>query len=255
MQACFDASGFLLWATAGDIMPSVPAGAELREVVADDPAGLFLDRDRAGALVTKPLTVPIGVDRTLVAPGDAGAKLTLPDPCWLLVDGVRVHVVGGRYIVAPKVAGLTRVELTGAHRSDPVVIEAQPLADAEAMLLARIDADREARQMAVMTSGGAKKYVYNRKAVEAIDSRTLVQSVLNALSLVDRQKRFPFATAEASLTGETLSTVLARYEAGLNTSAAKVASIEAQAMKAKRAVRAATTLPAKVAAANIQWSA
>ena len=130
----------------------------------------------------------------------------------------------------------------------------QNTAKLEAALLAAIDAQRENLQMTVLTAGGAKKYVYNRKAVEAIDSRGLLVSVLNALSLVDKQKRFPFAQAEAALTGETLSSVLARYEAALNTSAAKVAALEATAQKAKRAVRAATTPVAKRAAANVTWS-
>ncbi len=127
-------------------------------------------------------------------------------------------------------------------------------AKVEAQLLAAIDATREANQMAVLTAGGAKKYVYNRKAVEAIDGRGLIVTVLNALSLTDKQKRFPFAQAEAALTGEALSIVLGRYEAALNTSAAKIAQIEAIAQKTKRAVRAASTPAAKRSAAVVSWT-
>jgi len=139
---------------------------------------------------------------------------------------------------------------TAARRTQVV----ETLAGVEAALLAGIDDEREKRQMTVMTAGGAKKYVYNRKAAEAIDARGLVVGVLNALSLTDKARRFPFAQAEAAQTGEPISTVLTRYETALNVSAATIAAIEAKAQKAKRAVRAATTIAAKRAAANVTWS-
>lgn len=138
-----------------------------------------------------------------------------------------------------------------APRAMPAIA---PFVITEDVLLAQVDAGREAAQMTLMTAGGAKKYVYNRKAVEAIDARGVLVATLNALSLIEKKKRFPFATAEAALSGEALSVVLARYDTAMTTSSAKIAAIEAQAQKAKRDIRAATTLAAKQAAAKVQWS-
>ncbi len=138
-----------------------------------------------------------------------------------------------------------------APRAMPAIA---PFVITEDVLLAQVDAGREVAQMTLMTAGGAKKYVYNRKAVEAIDARGVLVATLNALSLIEKKKRFPFATAEAALSGEALSVVLARYDTAMTTSSAKIAAIEAQAQKAKRDIRAATTLAAKQAAAKVQWS-
>jgi hypothetical protein len=151
-------------------------------------------------------------------------------------------------------AGIFPLVLTGAQ-SGTAAVTVMSAADYETWLLAKIDADREANEMQFLTPGGAKKYVYNRKAAEAIDARGLVVSLLNALSLTDKQKRFPYAQAEAALTGDALSVVLGRYEAAMNTSALKVAALEAIAIKAKRDVRAATSSAAKLAAAKVTWTA
>ncbi len=128
----------------------------------------------------------------------------------------------------------------------------------EAALLPLVDVQREAMQMTVLTPGGAKKYVYNRKAAEAIQASGIVASLLNGLTLVDKKKKYPFAYAESALTGDILSVVLARFEAGMNVSAIENARIEAVAQKAKRDIKAATTAAAKrvaYAAINWNWSA
>lgn len=128
----------------------------------------------------------------------------------------------------------------------------------EADLLSQVDTRRETTQMTVLTAGGAKKYVYNRKAAEAIAASGIVASLLNALSLVERKKKYPFAYAESALTGEPLSTVLTRFEAGMNASATENARIEAISQKAKRDIKAAPTAAAKrtvFAVINWNWSA
>lgn len=125
----------------------------------------------------------------------------------------------------------------------------------EAALLPLVDTQRETLQMTVLTPGGAKKYVYNRKAAEAILASGIAATVLNALTLVDRKKKYPFAYAESAVTGDTLAVVLARFETGMNTSAIENARIEAVAQKAKRDIKAATTAAAKCAAyAAINWN-
>jgi hypothetical protein len=122
-------------------------------------------------------------------------------------------------------------------------------------LLALVDDARESMQMQSLTPGGAKKYVYNRKAQEAISAQGVLATVLNALTLVDKKKKYPFAYAESVVTGETLSAVLARFETGMTVAAAENARIEAVAMKAKRDIRAATTAAQKRAAyAAIAWT-
>ncbi|VXC81444.1 hypothetical protein SPHINGOT1_20140 [Sphingomonas sp. T1] len=109
--------------------------------------------------------------------------------------------------------------------------------------------------MLSLTPGGAKKYVYNRKAAEAIAASGIIPTVLNALTLVDKKRKYPFAYAEAALTGETLSAVLTRFEAGMNASAVENARIEAVAQKAKRDIKAAMTAAGKRSAyASINWN-
>lgn len=139
-----------------------------------------------------------------------------------------------------------------------LVIAPETVDQVQTRLLAQVDAERETRQMTVLTDGGAKKYVYNRKAMEAIDGRTITATLLNGLGLSDKKKRFPFATTESLLTGETVSAVLARFDVGMNSAASENARIEAVAQKAKRDVRAAATIAAKraaYAAINWNWSA
>jgi hypothetical protein len=142
--------------------------------------------------------------------------------------------------------------------ANSLVVPAETIDQVQAKLLVAVDAERERSQMTVLTDGGAKKYVYNRKAAEAIAASGILAATLNALTLSDKKKKYPFASAESALTGETLSAVLARFEAGMNTSAVENARVEAVAQKAKRDIKAATTIAAKraaYAAINWNWSA
>ena len=144
---------------------------------------------------------------------------------------------------------------SGKIVKDSFVVPVETLDQLQTRLLAAVDVERERLQMTVLTDGGAKKYVYNRKAMEAIDGRTITASLLNGLGLSDKRKRFPFATTESFLTGETLSAVLVRFDTGMNAAASENARIEAVAQKAKRDIRAAATIAAKRAAyAAINWN-
>jgi len=144
---------------------------------------------------------------------------------------------------------------SGKIVKDSFVVPVETIDQLQTRLLAAVDVERERLQMTVLTNGGAKKYVYNRKAMEAIDGRTITASLLNGLGLSDKKKRFPFATTESFLTGETLSAVLVRFDAGMNAAASENARIEAVAQKAKRDIRAAATIAAKrVAYAGINWN-
>jgi len=155
-----------------------------------------------------------------------------------------------------------------AHKASPIAAAPDPAVQnwsgktwgeaaskIEHILCDLVDDEREARQMLSLTPGGAKKYVYNRKAQEAINAQGILASVLNALSLVEKKKKYPFAYAESAVTGEPLTAVLARFETGMTVAAAENARIEAVAMKAKRDIRAATTAAQKRAVyAAIIWN-
>jgi hypothetical protein len=125
---------------------------------------------------------------------------------------------------------------------------------ARARFEAAIDAQREAQRAAVMTQGVGQSYAYAQKAAEVADYRNLLAAVLAALATPQRAARFPFAMAEADATGDSLATVIARFETGIAASRVKIARVEALATKAKRAVRAAATIADMKAAAKIDWS-
>jgi hypothetical protein len=190
--------------------------------------------------------------------GTAAARVAVPLPDLTTAAQMPVNVTvpagaswsaNSKAYITIGVAGSYPMAMSGGWvgRATITVLSA---ADYEAWLLGRIDDERERRQMLVLSAGGAKKYVYARKDSEAADAKTLIVSVLNALSLVDRQKRFPFAQAEATLTGDPITTVLARFAA----SRTEVARIESVAQKAKRAIKAATSSATKLAAFNaVAW--
>lgn len=132
--------------------------------------------------------------------------------------------------------------------------DAIDLANEEARLLAAVDRKREAQRAAVMTQGVGQSYAYAQKAQEVNDYRNVVGSLLATLTIPKLTARYPFAMAEVTATGDTLAAVIARFEAGMASSRAKIASIEAVATKAKRAIRAAGTAAAKRSAyAGIEW--
>lgn len=145
---------------------------------------------------------------------------------------------------------------------EAAVIEALPadhyaagdLIELEARLLAEVDHERERLRAAVMTQGEGQSYAYAQKAQEVYDYRNVVGTLLATLTVPQRTARYPFAMAEASATGDTLATVIARFETGMATSRIRIAAVEATATKAKRAIRAAATSAAKQAAYSaILW--
>jgi hypothetical protein len=142
---------------------------------------------------------------------------------------------------------LTKVE------GDNVVID---LNAAKAQLQDRIERAREAAQEKVLTGGGAKAAVYAAKATEVHDFRNLISTTaLTALSAAQRRARFPYAMAEADLTGDTLAVVMARFEAGVVASRKEVARVEALAQRAKRNIAAAADWSAIQQAAAVDFSA
>lgn len=121
-----------------------------------------------------------------------------------------------------------------------------------AELLAAVDEQREAARRPYMTQLLGQSAIYANKAREVADYRSLLANVLTALTVPQRRQRFPFAMAEVDVTGETLPTVIARFEAGAAQNQA-LGRIEAKATHAKVLIRAATTLDAMKAAAAVDW--
>ena len=76
---------------------------------------------------------------------------------------------------------------SGKVVKDSLVVPVETIELLQARLLVAVDAEREKLQMTVLTDGGAKKYVYNRKAMEAIDARTIAASALNGLGLATKR--------------------------------------------------------------------
>lgn len=109
-------------------------------------------------------------------------------------------------------------------------------------MLATIDYEREIRMMTDLTDGGAKKYEYAEKAREVRDYRSLggavVASLLIPLNISGTRDRFGWSMAEAEDTGDTLETVIARYEKKI-VEAAFPRKVAARAQKLKRQLRAA----------------
>jgi hypothetical protein len=153
------------------------------------------------------------------------------------------------------VVGAYAIEFTGAWsgRAPVTVLSAT---DYETYLLGLVDDRRETLMMTYMTPGGAKKTEYAEKAGEVRDYRNTLLSVITALSITDRRKRFPWAMAEADLTGDTLAVVITRFEAGANASRPPAARVAGIAQIAKRAIKAATSSAAKLTAYKaINWTA
>lgn len=119
-----------------------------------------------------------------------------------------------------------------------VKTDAQVLAE----MLDTIDNEREDRMMVLLTLGGAKKYEYANKAREVRDYRqlsgTVVANLLIPLNINGTRERFAWAMAEVDETGDSLETVITRWETAM-AQTNLVRKLAARAQKIKRAIRAA----------------
>jgi hypothetical protein len=107
-------------------------------------------------------------------------------------------------------------------------------------LIAAIEEDREKVQMAYLTPGLAKTFIYGQKALEVERFQT------------NPSGSFPAAEAEAALTGETVDMVIARFAAGIAASET-VLAIEARAQHAKALIRSAATANEALIASEVYW--
>lgn len=125
----------------------------------------------------------------------------------------------------------------------------------DARLTASVKKESERRKMQAFTNGFGKSQEYVLKGKEATSSASVLTTVLNALTAANAAAQYPMAQAERTLTGETLSVVLARYRASKSTSDAELARLSAIEWKAVQTIKAASTAAAKQAAyAAINWN-
>jgi hypothetical protein len=126
----------------------------------------------------------------------------------------------------------------------PIPIAATPETAEQALvrMLATIDGEREVKMMTTLTDGGAKKYEYAEKSREVRDYRTLGGSatagLLLPLNVAGTRDRFGWAMAEVDDTGDSIETVITRYEAAMRRDLL-TRKVAARAQKLKRQIRAA----------------
>lgn len=132
-------------------------------------------------------------------------------------------------------------------------------AKVEARLIADIKATAEAKKMALLSSGGAKKAEYAEKRQEVISYDTLASGVggivatLTSITTPRRAVMFAHATADAAAHGDTIGAAIERFRAGIAKSA-NTPAIAAAESAACDAIRAAGTIAAKrAAAAAVKW--
>ena len=183
----------------------------------------------------------VRVDGTLSAPFDEKPAVAIGEVAVLLPTGWPVSIVWDKPMrgfidLAPE-----------AYLTDPKALEA--------VLLASVKSEAERRKMMLLTAGGAKKTEYADKAAEVRTWHTLggtLTGVIAVLGLIGGAKMkatFPYAIADAAAFGDTIDKAIARFAAGMSGSAS-VPSICAAEAKACAALKAATTVAGKLAAAS-----
>lgn len=192
------------------------------------------------------------LDRTdiLSDNADAATLSGLPDPCWVIVNGVPTEVVAGTYEITADTPGLTIVEMIGRYIGGPWLITAHELAALKAQVKARIDAAAEAERLKYITGGSGQALVYEQKNAEA----TRYFDVVDGGGTPDPDD-YVILAAEAVAKGDDLADVAALVR---DTAAAWLplaALIEAKRMAGKKAVDVATTVSAVLSAEQIEWSA
>jgi hypothetical protein len=113
-----------------------------------------------------------------------------------------------------------------------------------ALLCARVDAAAGAFRSRFITVSPGQEATYIRKEDEA-----------RRYAASSGAGDYPFLSAEASATGMTLADVAALVLSTANQWVPLGAAIEGQRRAAKLAIEAATTIPAIVAAATVDWDA
>lgn len=218
-----------------------PGGGVFVSGFVDHVDGEYFD----GTAMAQATAVAVTVDKTrILADGiDAATVSGLPDPCWILRDGVETQITGGSYAVTSSASGAVKVELIGAHRGG-VVVNAYDLAALKAQAADRIDAAAESTRLKYITGGSGQAMVYQQKSDEA-------KTYTAATSPVDTD--YPLLNAEATATGVTVAALASSVNTLTTQWIALAAQIEGLRMGAKKNVTNATTIDAVLAAEQVNW--
>lgn len=172
-----------------------------------------------------------------------------PADCWLHIraksriafDVIRAQ---GPYTFTPPQAGRYEIAAVGRYAAT-TEITVHNLAILKAEAKARIDAAAEAERMKYITAGDGQAMVYDRKRFEAeqISSGRGPRAADN-----------PLLAADAAATGRDLRDVAAEVLAASQRWIEAAAVIESKRLTAKRAVDAAATVTAVIAAEAINWT-
>jgi len=122
-------------------------------------------------------------------------------------------------------------------------------------LTAAIDAERRRRGGALLTPGQAVNLGYARKGAEACDYFRMAEPDLAAMDEAARRARWPWLYALVDEGAGTLASVAGEVRDSMSQSEAQIRAIDAKAVVAKQAVRAAETEAGIRAAADINWEA
>lgn len=204
-----------------------------------------------GAVTPREEWASAALDRAdILADGvDAATLSGLPDPCWIDVNGEPVEVVGGEFEITAPTPGLIRVEMIGRYIGVLWLISAHDLSTLKTTTKTRIDAAAEAARLQYITAGAGQAMVYEQKNAEA---KRFFEVVNNGETTSPAD--YVILAAEATAKGETLLNVATLVR---DTAAAWLpiaAMIEAKRMAGKKAVDAAATVSAVLAAETIDWS-
>lgn len=223
----------------GDIAPLVSGVTDASHYVSN------------GALTAREVWDTATLDRANIAADgvDVATLSGLPDPCWLDVNGATMNVVGGVFEITAAVPGLTIVEMIGRYITTPWLIHAHDLAALAAQAKSRIDAAAETARLQYITAGSGQAMVYEQKNAEAKRYFEIVDG-----GGTPDPADYVILAAEAAAKEEALADVAALVR---DTAAAWLpvaAMIEAKRMAGKKAVDAAPTVSAVLAAEQINWN-
>lgn len=130
------------------------------------------------------------------------------------------------------------------------------LAEREHSLCLLIDQEAEAHRLRHKTPGLMQAHVYAEKAVEAQEIDRVGPEKADALTEAEREAMFPAVSASVGIEAPTLSACAALVLKRYAVDALRNGAIERTRLAAKKAVRAATTPDAALAAYKaVKWPA
>jgi hypothetical protein len=224
--------------------PIAPQGCTIAAVEGD--VGLSPFEHFDGAALAQSTVIDASLDKAdITADGIEAATLSgLPDPCWLMIDGIELQVIGGSYQVKSAAPATIRLELVGQYHGGPWFVAAHDLTALKTQVKDRIDSAAETCRLKYITPGSGQAMVYQQKAEEA-------KACLAATGPVAAD--YPLLAAEADATFVTISALAATVAMLTAQGLGLAAAIEALRIGGKKTATDALTVAAVLAAEVINW--